>query len=749
MKQEVYLIEGMHCAACSAAVERVTRKLPGIARSDVNLTTNKMTVEYDEGTVTPEQIMEKVEKAGFHASPFLEEKRQAKAKPRENDEQKAFRQERNSIIVALILSGILLYVSMGAMMFGAPLPELLDMGSHVVNYAAVQMLLAIAIIMIGRRYYISGFKALRHLNPNMDSLVALGSSAAFLYSLVVFFLLSDHPDLVHGLYFESSAIVVTLVSLGKHMEAGSKRKTTGAIRKLIELTPDTAVILLPDGMQREVPVKALKVGDIVLVKPGARIPLDGVVTEGTSGVDESMLTGESMPVEKTSGSEVIGGSINQNGVLTVRISRIGADTTLAKIIRFVEDAQGKKAPISKIADRVAGVFVPVVMGLAVLSAVIWLIAGMEFSFVIKIFTAVLVIACPCAMGLATPTAIVVGTGLGAGNGILIRSGEALETAHNVHVVILDKTGTVTEGKPTVTEILPVGMEPDELLALAAAVEAGSGHPLADAVVNCAKGRGRPIELSVSEFENFSGKGIRAVLSDGRTVLIGNEKLMLENAVEPAALRPDSARLAAQGETPMLIAVDGAPAGIISVADSIKKSSPEAIRRLKELGLRVVLLTGDNRAAAEHIGQKAGVDEVIAEVLPEDKAMVVKRLQDEGNTVMMVGDGINDAPALVQADVGCAIGSGSDIAIESADIVLMKSDLTDVAKAVNLSRMTIRNIKQNLFWAFCYNTIGIPIAAGALYPAFHMLLSPMIGALAMSLSSVFVVSNALRLRGKKL
>ena len=749
MKHEVYLIEGMHCAACSASVERVTRKLSGVTRSDVNLTTNKMTIEYDESKVTPDQIMGKVEKAGFHASPIVEGERKVKEKAQENEEQKTFRRERNSIVAALILSGVLLYLSMGAMMFGAPLPRLIGIASHPVNYAAVQMLLAIIIISIGRRFYISGFRALRHLNPNMDSLVAIGSSAAFLYSFVVFFLLSDHPQMVHQLYFESSAIVVTLVSLGKHMEAGSKRKTTGAIRKLVELAPDTAVFLQENGTQREVPVKTLRVGDTVLVKPGARIPLDGVVTEGTGGVDESMLTGESLPVEKAAGSEVIGGSINQNGLLKVRIARTGADTTLAKIIRFVEDAQGKKAPISKIADRVAGVFVPIVMGIAVFAAVLWLIAGMQLSFAIQVFTAVLVIACPCAMGLATPTAIVVGTGLGAGNGILIRSGEALEIAQNARVAVLDKTGTVTEGKPAVTEILPRSMEQNELLALAAAVESGSSHPLAEAVVSRAKAGGKPGGTSVSDFENLPGKGVRAKMQDGREVLIGNEKLLQENGVKTETFQTDASRLASQGETPLLIAVDQVPAGIISVADSIKKTSPEAIRQLKGLGLRVVLLTGDNKAAAAHIGRQAGVDEVIAEVLPEDKAMVVKRFQEDGSTVMMVGDGINDAPALVQADVGCAIGSGSDIAIESADIILMKSDLMDVAKAIHLSRMTIQNIKQNLFWAFFYNAAGIPIAAGALYPAFHLLLSPMIGAFAMSLSSVFVVSNALRLRGKKL
>ncbi len=746
MKQEIYLIEGMHCAACSSAVERVTRKLPGVLRSDVNLTTNKMSIEYDESKLTARQIMDRVEKAGFRALPFAKENRQTQ--PEENDPRKILRHERNGLLAALALSAVLLYVSMGSM-FGAPLPALFRMDTHPVNYVAAQMLLSIAIIFIGRRYYISGFKALRHLHPNMDSLVALGSSAAFLYSLSTFFLLSDHPELVRGLYFESSAIVVTLVSLGKHMEADSKQKAAGAIKKLLELTPDTAVVLQPDGTQHEVATKTLRVGDSVLVKPGSKVPLDGIVTKGRSGVDESMLTGESLPVEKLADSEVIGGSINQNGVLTVRITRTGVDTTLAKIIRIVEDAQGKKAPIAKIADSVAGVFVPIVMALALLSAVLWRIVGMDFAFVIKIFTAVLVIACPCAMGLATPTAIVVGTGLGARNGILIRSGEALEVTHKVRVVLLDKTGTVTEGKPAVTGIYPGSIDRDPLLSIAAAVEAASGHPLADAIVNYAKSKGLSTDLPVSDFESLPGKGVRARLPDDRTVLIGNEKLMQENNVPTGELQAEAARLSAQGETPLLVAVDRSPAGLISVADSIKETSPEAIRRLKALGLRVVLLTGDNQAAAAHIGQQAGADQVIAEVLPEDKAAVVKRLQEEGNTVMMVGDGINDAPALVQADVGCAIGSGSDIALESADIVLMKNDLMDVAKAVRLSRMTIRNIKQNLFWAFFYNTVGIPIAAGVLYPTFRILLSPMIGTLAMSLSSVFVVTNALRLRGKKL
>ncbi len=747
MKEEVYVIEGMHCAACSSAVERVTRKLPGVSRSDVNLTTNKMTIEYDEGQVTPELIMERVEKAGFHALPFEEDKGKT-ADVAQQDELESYRKERAGIIAALGFSLVLLYVSMGTMMFNAPLPGLFNMDRYPVNFAVLQMLLALAIIFIERRFYISGFKALRHLNPNMDSLVAIGSSAAFIYSLALLFLLTDNPSLVHGLYFEASAIVVTLVSVGKHMEEGSKRKTTGAIRKLMELSPDTAILIGADGKQREVPTDSLNVGDHVLVKPGSKVPLDGIVVSGESGVDESMLTGESLPVSKSSGSEVIGGSMNGNGALTVRIVRVGEDTVLAKIIKFVEDAQGKKAPISKLADQVAGVFVPVVMAIAAVASVAWLIAGQEVSFVLGIFTSVLVIACPCAMGLATPTAIVVGTGLGANHGILIRSGEALEVTHNVGVVVLDKTGTVTEGQPSVTDVIPLGVESDELLALAAAVEENSAHPLAQAIVKGAAERGLTGRHSVGHFENFSGKGVKGTLAGGRVLYVGNERLMEENGVDVGPLKKEAQKLSSQGKTVMYVG-DTKLLGILSVADSVKETSQEAVFKLKGMGLEVILLTGDNEGAAQHIGEMVGVDRVIAEVLPEDKAAVIEGLQKEGNLVMMVGDGINDAPALVQADVGCAIGSGSDIAIESADIVLMKNDLLDVPKAVNLSRMTIKNIKQNLFWAFFYNTMGIPIAAGVLFPAFGLLLSPMIGAFAMSLSSVFVVTNALRLRGKTL
>ena len=749
MKTETYLIEGMHCAACSAAVERVTRRIDGVARSDVNLTMNRMTIEYDESKVTPQLIISKIEKAGYGARQLEAKKEEKKDLDAEEKAQEAaFRRERNGIIAALVLAAVLLYISMGSM-FGAPLPDIIDMHTHAVNFALVQLLLSTVIMYIGRRFYVSGFKALRHLNPNMDSLVAIGSTAAYIYSLVVLFLLSDNPSLVHdGLYFESAAVVVTLVSLGKHMESASKHKTTGAIRRLMALTPDTAVLRGENGSLTEVPTGILRVGDVVLVRPGERVPLDGEVVEGEGGVDESMLTGESLPVDKAPGSEVIGGSIGVNGSLYVRVTRVGADTTLSKIIKIVEDAQGKKAPISKIADKVAGVFVPIVMAIAVLAAIVWLIAGQEVSFVLKVFTSVLVIACPCAMGLATPTAIVVGTGLGAQNGILIKSGEALETLHGVNTAVLDKTGTVTEGKPAVTDVLCAGAERGEILAVASAVEAASAHPLAEAVLRAAGEEGICSSAQVTGFENLSGRGLSAELG-GEGVLVGSPRLMEESGVDVSAISGEAERLSGEGKTVMFVARGGALLGAIAVADPVRETSAAAIARLKEMGLRVVLLTGDNSRAANYIGAQVGADEVIAEVLPGDKADVVRSIQEKGGRVIMVGDGINDAPALTQADVGCAVGGGSDIAIESADVVLMKDDLGDVPKAVRLSRLTITNIKENLFWAFCYNTIGIPIAAGVLYPFFEILLSPMLGALAMSLSSVCVVGNALRLRGKKL
>lgn len=745
MVQEIYDIGGMHCAACSSSVERVTRKLPGVVRSEVNLPMNRLTIEYDENALSPQNICEKVGKAGFTAKPHNQES----AVPKPDDGQKELKAERNRLIVMGVLSVLLLCISMLPMLIhGFLLPDIISMETHPVNYALTQLLLAIPIIICGRRFFTSGFSSLAHGSPNMDALVAISSTASFGYSLVMTYLMSDDSALVHGLYFESSVIVLTLVALGKHMEENSKQKTKSAITKLMELSPDSALLVNDDGVW-EVPTETLKVGDVVLVKPGVRIPLDGVVKDGVGGVDESMLTGESIPVEKTVGSEVIGGSISVSGALYISVTRIGEDTTLAGIIRFVEDAQGKKAPISKTADKVAGVFVPIVIAIAFVALAAWLIAGESFAFALKIFTTVLVIACPCAMGLATPTAIIVGTGLGASNGILIRSGEALEITHRTQVVVLDKTGTVTEGKPVVTELWSANMSENDLLLLAASVERLSDHPLAKAICEEAQKRNLSTDEDVRSFENLSGMGIKAVMEDGSTRLVGNRRLMEHEGVDIMPFEAELRRFSQKGETMMLTAENGTVRGIVCVADAIKQSSREAVSVLNKLGIRTILLTGDNRTTAEHIGALAGVEEVIAEVLPEDKASVVEKLQMGGTCVMMVGDGINDAPALTQADVGCAIGNGSDIAIESADVVLMKNDLTDVARAINLSRLTIRNIRQNLFWAFFYNVLGIPIAAGALYPSFGLLLSPMIGAAAMSFSSLFVVTNALRLRGKKI
>ena len=750
MREEQYEISGMHCAACSASVERVTRRLEGVERSDVNLTTGIMTICYDESKVMPEQIIKKVEKAGFGAAlRQKEEEKQETAAETADHEEAALKRRKTELVVSGIFSAVLLYVSMGQMLpFGLPslpVPEFVDMHLHGVNFAVLQLLLAIPVLYCGRNFFTGGFKALFHGNPNMDSLVAIGSACSFAYSVVMTFLIDYDASYVHNLYYESAAVVLTLVSLGKFMESRNMQKTKGAITALMRLSPDTAILALSG---REVPTRELKVGDLVLVKPGERVPVDGIVTAGESSVNEAMLTGESMPVEKSVGSEVIGGSVNQNGALTVQVSRTGENTTLSRIIRFVEDAQGKKAPIARVADKVAGVFVPVVMTIAAVAAICWAIAGQPLAFVLRVFTSVLVIACPCALGLATPTAIMVGTGLGARKGILIRSGEILEITHSIDTVVLDKTGTVTEGAPRVTRIVPYGCEESELLRTAAAVEAGSAHPLAQAICAYAGEQGLTGLPQPEQFENRSGRGLMAIL-EGANVLAGNRRLLEEQGVDAQPLAPKAQALAAEGQTAMYFAKDGALLGLISVADSVKPTSAEAIRAMKEAGIRTVLLTGDSRAAAQAIGGSVGVDEVIAEVLPEEKAQVIQQLQSEGRKVMMVGDGINDAPALTAATVGCAIGSGSDIAIESADIVLMRDDLMDVKRALRLSALTLRHIKQNLFWAFCYNTIGIPIAAGVLYLFGGPLLSPMFAGAAMSLSSVCVVGNALRLGRAKL
>ena len=750
MREEVYDISGMHCAACSASVERVTRRIPGVERSDVNLVAERMTICYDENQVTPEMIIAKVEKAGFGAKPHQEKQEAAPAQAGADPEEAELQRKKRELVASAVFSAALLYVSMGQMLpFGLPalpLPALFSMHTHPMNFAVLQLLLAIPVLICGRNFFINGFRALFHGNPNMDSLVAIGSACSFVYSVIMTFLITDDPHgHVHNLYYESAAVVLTLVSLGKFLESRNMRRTKGAITALMQLAPDTAV-LADSG--KEVPTATVKAGEVLLVKPGARIPLDGVVVKGESSVNEAMLTGESLPVEKTAGSEVIGGSVNENGVLYVQVTRVGEDTTLSRIIRFVEDAQGKKAPISRTADKVAGIFVPAVIGIALVAAAAWAVAGKDVSFVLRVFTSVLVIACPCALGLATPTAIMVGTGLGARHGILIRSGEILEITHSVDTVVLDKTGTVTKGEPAVTEICPVSGTAETLLAAAAAVESVSQHPLAAAVVQAAKERGLADGTAPETFENLAGRGIRASVS-GKTVLAGNRRLMEESGIDTAVLAEKAAQLAGQGETPMYFAADGTLLGLISVADPVKETSAAAIAALHRQGIRVMLLTGDSRAAAEHIGALVGVDEVIPEILPEEKALHVRKLETAGRRVMMVGDGINDAPALTAATVGCAIGNGSDIAIESADIVLMRSDLEDVPRALRLSALTLRDIKQNLFWAFCYNTVGIPIAAGLLYAFGGPLLSPMFAGAAMSLSSVCVVGNALRLGTVKL
>lgn len=746
MKRECYDITGMTCASCSAAVERVTRKMDGVEESNVNLATNKMTITYDEKKVSQDDIIQRVEKAGFGAQlEQIKEKEQEKEEKLEQEE--AQHKIRRRVIGSILFAVPLLHISMGHMLpFKLPLPDILSMETHPLNYALAQLILTVIVLIFGRKFYIVGFKTLFHGHPNMDSLVAIGTGSAFLYSLVMTVRIPSDTHAVHSLYYESAAVVVTLVMLGKYFESKSKGKTSEAIRKLMELAPDTAV-RLRNGKEEEIPVEQVRKGDILFIRPGNKIPLDGIVVKGVSSVDESMLTGESIPVEKEMGAEVIGGSMNYNGALEIEVTHTGNDTTLAKIIKLMEDAQGRKAPISKMADVVAGYFVPAVLLIAIVAAVLWAVTGHPIGFVLKIFVSVLVIACPCALGLATPTAIMVGTGLGASHGILIKSGEALETTHKVQAVVLDKTGTVTEGKPKVVQVLSKRLSKEELLWMAGACEVPSEHPLGKAIVEAAREQKEELP-SCDEFSSITGQGIHAKL-EGKEFWIGNGKLLKEQNFSAEEFEKEAEEIAAKGQTPMFVVMDGQMEGIISVADTLKETSRDAIDQMKKAGMKVYMLTGDNRRTAEYIGQQVHADEVIAEVLPQDKAAVVQKLQEEGNIVLMVGDGINDAPALAQADIGVAIGSGSDIAMESSDIVLMCSDLEDVYRAVKLSRETIRNIKENLFWAFAFNSCGIPVAAGLLYAFGGSLLNPMIAGLAMSFSSVFVVSNALRLRRLKL
>ncbi len=747
--KEVYEIEGMSCAACSSAVERVTRKLEGVESSDVNLTTNKMTIVYDKDKVDPNLIMEKVENAGFGIKKEAKDEK-ASIREEEDKEEKAERKTKNGLIVSIVLSILLMYVSMGHMI-NLPLFNIFSKMTHPYNWVLLQILFTIPILVIGRNYITNGFNALFHKNPNMDSLVAISVSASFIYSIVMSFLVQDYPSVLNTLYFDAAAMVLTFISLGKYFEHKSTRKTKDAIKKLIELKGDTALIVdnIETNSYREVEIDTVNPSDIVLVKPGSKIPLDGVVIKGSSAVDESMLTGESLPVEKSIDDEVVGGSLNKEGILYIKVTRVGEDTTLSKIIKFVEDAQGKKAPISKIADKVAGVFVPIVIVIAFVSAIIWLLFGKDVSFALNIFTSVLVIACPCALGLATPTAIMVATGLAANNGILIRSGEALEEIHNAEVVILDKTGTITEGVPKVTQVYSKNLDENKIIEIAGVVEKVSQHPLSKAIVSKMEESNIESSLVVDEFENISGKGVVATLTNKDRIVIGNTKLLDDNNISYEEFNEKLSQFALMGQTPMCLAINGKFEAIISVADTIKETSIKAIQKLKDQNLKVVMLTGDNIQTAQTIAKQVNIDFVEAEVLPTEKAQVVEKYQKLGKKVIMVGDGINDAPALVQANIGFAIGNGSDIAIESADVVLMKNNLLDVSKTYKLSKLTIKTIKQNLFWAFFYNSLGIPVAAGVLFAFGGFLLNPMVGSFAMSLSSLFVVSNALRLKYKNI
>lgn len=743
MKKETIQISGMTCAACSGRVERVLNKTDGIIKASVNLATERATVEYDPQRIRLAEIWQVIEKTGYKVV-RLEKKDAADEHKKRKDREVAALWRRFYVAAGFGLP--LLYLAMGSMIPwpSFPIPNFLDMMENPLNFAVAQIVLTLPILIAGRRFYTVGFKALIRRSPNMDSLIAIGTSAAVVYSLYSTYRIwnGDHHA-VEGLYFESAGVIIALILLGKSMEAVSKGRTSEAIKKLMGLAPKTATVIR-DNKEIEIPIDQVEIGDVILVKPGDKIPVDGEVTEGNTAIDESMLTGESMPVDKKAGDKVFAATINKNGSIKFRATKVGSETTLAQIIKLVEDAQGSKAPIAKLADIVSGYFVPVVAAIALLAFGAWLIAGESLAFALTIFISVLVIACPCALGLATPTAIMVGTGKGAEHGILIKSGEALEAAHRIDTVILDKTGTITEGKPEMTEIITAfGISEERLLQLAASAEKGSEHPLGQAIVRGAENQGLSL-LPISGFEALPGQGI-LVKVDGLQTLIGNKKLMDEKGVDLKELGSESDRLASEGKTPMYIAADNRLMGIIAVADIVKQTSEKAIKKLRSMGVEVVMITGDNQKTAGAIAKQVGIDRVFAEVLPQDKSDEVKKLQAEGRRVAMVGDGINDAPALVQADIGIAIGSGTDVAMESADIVLMRSDLMDVPTAINLSKSTIRNIKQNLFWAFGYNVAGIPIAAGVLHIFGGPLLKPMFAAAAMSLSSLSVLTNALRLK----
>ena len=740
-----FKIEGMTCAACVKAVERVTKKLDGVIEANVNYATEKLNITYEPSKVRISDIKSAVEKAGYK----IHDGETTVDADKERKE-KEIKLLWNKFIVSVMFTVPLLVISMGHMVaekFGFGFPKFIDPMTNPRFFAILQLLLVIPVMIAGNRFFRVGFKSLIRRSPNMDTLIAMGTSAAFFYGIfAIVQIFGGNVDYAYDLYFESAAVIITLITLGKYLESVTKGKTSEAIKKLMGLAPKTAIIIR-DGKEIEMPIEEVEVGDVIFVKPGEKMPVDGEVVEGITAVDEAMITGESMPVEKTIGDKIIGASINKNGTIKYKATRVGKDTALAQIIKLVEDAQGSKAPIAKMADIISGYFVPVVMGMALLSGIGWYLSGETVVFSLTIFISVLVIACPCALGLATPTAIMVGTGKGAEYGVLIKSGVALETAHKIQTIVFDKTGTITEGKPKVTDIIVTNnISKEQLLQIAASAEKGSEHPLGEAIVKAAQDS--KVEFKVLDFfKAIPGHGIEVKI-DGENILLGNRKLMVENNISLENLEETSHDLAGEGKTPMYIAIDNKIAGIIAVADTVKESSKIAIEKLHEMGIEVAMITGDNKITAAAIARQVGIDKILAEVLPEDKANEVKKLQATGKKVAMVGDGINDAPALAQADIGIAIGSGTDVAIESADIVLMRSDLRDVATAIELSKKTIKNIKENLFWAFGYNTLGIPVAMGVLYIFNGPLLSPIIAATAMSFSSVSVLLNALRLKGFK-
>lgn len=743
MNKEIIKISGMNCAACSSRVEKALSKTEGITSASVNLAAKTASVEYDPEIIKLSEIEAVIEKTGYG---IIRKEKKAGKDEHKLRKEKEIRILRQKLLVSAIFAAPLLYLAMAPMIPGItlPIPGFLDPVQHPLPYATAQMILVIPIVIAGNKFYFIGYKAIIQRSPNMDSLIAMGTTAAIVYSLyAIYNIAKGDPYAIHSLYFESAGVIITLILLGKSLEAISMGKTSDAIKKLMGLAPKTAAVI-QNGAELVIPVEDVEINQIILVKPGERIPVDGEVIEGYTAVDESMLTGESIPIDKKAGDKVYAATINKNGMIRFRATNVGGDTALAQIIRLVEDAQGSKAPIAKMADIVSGYFVPVVAAIAVLSFAVWLIAGKSFEFALTVFISVLVIACPCALGLATPTAIMVGTGKGAEYGILIKSGEALETTHKIDIIVFDKTGTITEGRPEVTDVVAVhGVAEERLVQIVASGEKGSEHPLGDAIVRKAEKEG--LELyNADGFQAIPGHGIEAVI-DGINVLAGNRKLMTDRNILLTELKDKSDMLAAEGKTPMYIAFDGRLSGVVAVADVVKQSSAKAIQSLQSMGIETVMITGDNAKTAEAIAKQVGIDKVLAEVLPQDKADKVKELQAEGRKVAMVGDGINDAPALIQADIGIAIGSGTDVAMESADIVLMRGDLSDVPAAIQLSKSTIRNIKQNLFWAFGYNTAGIPLAAGLLYVFGGPLLNPMFAAAAMSLSSVSVVTNALRLR----